>query len=188
MKRSLAVTVAIITGAGLGLPQAPSTDGQYRSPALPSVVSSQTHGLPEGRAGVPRVPGNAMAAVAPVDQGPGPDPDILAVESALNQAMLDTLVHGGQVDLDLPDGTGLTLIVHSVDTHHGYQRIRVRSADEFCSGQFTRAPQGFFGTIATDRGVYAFENQGLKTYIVNHSELDRRNLPGLSDARRPHEA
>ncbi|MFK7915129.1 MAG: hypothetical protein AB8B93_14535, partial [Pseudomonadales bacterium] len=90
------------------------------------------------------------------------------------------------IRFDLPDGASLALIVDSVDERRGHQRIRVRSTSG--NGQFTRAQWGFFGTVATDRGVYTFENQGIKTYIVKHSELDRRSLPGLSDAKRPRDA
>lgn len=186
MKRSLAASIAIITGVGLGVSELPPRGSLDHASAPHGLAPSQSSSISAAHA-IPAVKPGIPVASTPLLADVGPDSDIVAVESSLDQAMLDALVHSGRLHFELPDGTTLELFIDSIDEGRGYQRIRVRSTSGG-SGQFTRAAQGFFGTIATDRGVYAFENQGFKTYIVNHSELDRRNLPGLSDVRRPREA
>lgn len=192
MKRSLFAALAVIFGIGLATPRLP--------PAADAVEATPDHRpLAVHRAPAPRKPPapaqDAASIDDPLPQLPSPqvsttatqpDADVIAMESPLNQAMLTTLVQTGRMTLELPDGQALALIVDEIDERRGHQRIRVRSAGG--TGQFTRANWGFFGTIATPRGVYSIENQGLKTYIVNHSELDRRNLPGLDDARYPLDA
>ncbi|MFK7914999.1 MAG: hypothetical protein AB8B93_13870, partial [Pseudomonadales bacterium] len=160
MKRSLAVSVAVIAGVGLGVTQAPAPPATGAVVALadpvldtlpvPASTMENAPLAPSGPATASSAPATAMAPqpapayVGPAPApGPGPDPDIIAVESPLDQAMLDTLVHSGRIRFDLPDGASLALIVDSVDERRGHQRIRVRSTSG--NGQFTRAQWGFFG-------------------------------------------
>ncbi len=112
---------------------------------------------------------------------PAADSDTTPEPFALDQQKLEQLLDEGALTLPHPQGGSMHLRLLASHSQGRLQLLRLQIAG--LPGQVTRSANGFFGTLATDRGIYSIENHGLTTHIVNHQQLDQRLLPGFSDAR-----
>ncbi|MGI9325248.1 MAG: hypothetical protein ACR2PZ_08530 [Pseudomonadales bacterium] len=179
--------LACALGLGLGFKVVPWLGSTPEQPATGPALTASTAQTVGFMQPAPPPPEADLAILDQrVDSGtladwPIQDSDTTPLAFPLDQQKLDRLLARGTLTLTHPQGGSMQLQLIAMEQQGRLQLLRLQIAG--IPGQVTRSANGFFGTLATDRGVYSIENHGLTTHIVNQQQLDQRTLPGFSDAR-----
>mgnify|MGYP001813983773 CR=1 FL=1 len=112
------------------------------------------------------------------------DTDIPVLISSFDLAAVDTLMHAGNVSLDLPDGTSATLQRTHIRTEFGITHLQA-DADGYVA-TITRRGEEFFATLANSAGSYRIEGNAAKSRVFPHQLIAQRRLQHETDYRHVH--
>ncbi len=150
---------------------------RQRQPApLPNTQRTDVHGHTQA----PDATASDNGASPAEDRLPA---DVTAEAYPLAWQRLKDLQAGDHITLPDPQGGSLTLTVTRVRDRDSHRSIQVHS--QGLASTFTVSDTGFYGTLATTRGVYGLQNDGDSSLLIDQRQLEQRWNSHSQDYLRP---